>query len=1421
MAHLPNILQQDNLQQDVANFPHEYFTLECKSTRNFRDHTEDIAQEFSYTAVLKNSRPNTYLQSIIPLLFNLFESLIDEIKQIYRDFDYIRIFITHKSLTSCNIIIPPTFVKDMSPNLILQEIGRIIRSNNAIPADQQLQINVAAIRNLKGSSFLAITNIWNDLIKKRCILSIKNNDLLCLPRAIALGIAHNNYRNDPNNENLKRIYANMRKSDQGGKRGGGHIRMTTTLQKRTALDYLKRAQLPNREGIITDIPHYEEALGVGINVFSCSYGNKNIYKANENYLQRITLYHTSNIDGKGNGHFSVITKINSLVSRSYYCSHCNVGYNNKTKHHCDKKCNLCEREDCLKIQVSSCPECFAPCRSEECIRQHREKKKCADMLFCQFCHVRLKGFHKPERSPLLHSCGETFCSNCMFYYLEEGDMHRCYMKGTPTVQTDYLHDEKRFIFYDFESMQEGESEHIPNLVVSHSICASCEEDTQVTPNSKCNRCGSRCSLCDKRSTAKKGFCLPPCSNCAHREKIFSGPETVETFCQWLIHPQHKNTIVMAHNAKAYDAYFIYTYLIRAGIKPSIIFQGTKIMYCHIKGLNIKFLDSVNFLPMPLSALPHSFGLSEMKKGFFPHYYNTFQPKEAHLHHLPDVHYYDPDNMLPSRRREFFSWYEANYDKPFDFCTDLIEYCRSDVNILLNACWKFRKLIFNVTKNKVDAFQYVTIASICMGIFRTCFLQEDWNVLLTENVQDSCLHGYKCRCKLTRGRKINANASLEITLDNDIWVKAEKFQLTKTVFASSPIALLPPHGYSRRDRFSKQCTQWLAIFQKSYPEQITIQSAETEQGEKKVFYLYKGQHHLFRLDGYFKDSMGQEHALEFNGCYYHGCPSCFPNDRLTTMLGNKSLSARYQDTLFKQNMLKVKGYIVHTIWSCEFEKKLSLDPRKRDYISHLKIKEPLDIRDCYFGGRTNALVLTKTFQNSDEKAGYVDFCSLYPFALKYFSYPKGHPKRTTFGFLPLERTRCHEIPCSFFGKLCPGEHISLPYVGVIKVKILPPQNLYHPILPTRCNGKLMFPLCLNCAKNENVRGECHCTHAERCIEDTWCTPEVNAALTVGYKIITIYEILHWEEESPTLFDEYINTFLRFKAQASGFPENVITEQDQDKFIQEYYEKEGVHLEKSEISKNPGLRSIAKLALNSFYGKFGQRQNMKKYDFIQNADELYGMLGDVSKNLTDFHILSSDMMIVEYTRVKEFTNADPKTNVIISAFCSSFARLHLWKVMNFLGKRVLYHDTDSIIYSYTPEEKHPPLGEFLGDLTNELDCKKVGCNGCERGHWIDDFISCGPKNYAYHLNSGESFCKVRGFSLNYASSQIIHFQSMREALYSWYKEDKDCKDMITVTTRILRDKINPRIYTKKVSKKYSVVYNKRRVLDDYTTVPFGYK
>ena len=80
-----------------------------------------------------------------------------------------------------------------------------------------------------------------------------------------------------------------------------------------------------------------------------------------------------------------------------------------------------------------------------------------------------------------------------------------------------------------------------------------------------------------------------------------------------------------------------------------------------RGLNIRLLDSLNFLPMPLVSLPKGFGLTELKKGFFPHLYNTKENQDVVLEKLPDQNYYDPDGMNKDKREEFLKWYKMNKD----------------------------------------------------------------------------------------------------------------------------------------------------------------------------------------------------------------------------------------------------------------------------------------------------------------------------------------------------------------------------------------------------------------------------------------------------------------------------------------------------------------------------------------------------------------------------------------------------------------------------------------------------------------------------------------------------------------------------------------------------------------------------------------
>ena len=107
--------------------------------------------------------------------------------------------------------------------------------------------------------------------------------------------------------------------------------------------------------------------------------------------------------------------------------------------------------------------------------------------------------------------------------------------------------------------------------------------------------------------------------------------------------------------------------------------------------------------------------------------------------------------------------------------------------------------------------------------------------------------------------------------------------------------------------------------------------------------------------------------------------------------------------------------------------------------------------------------------------------------------------------------------------------------------------------------------------------------ERAIRGTWCHIEVMKAIEKGYVVLNLHEVWHWEETTDELFKEYVNTFLKIKQEASGYPKDCVTDEQKQRYIDAYYEREGIRLDPDKIIHNAGLRFLAKLMLNSLWGK----------------------------------------------------------------------------------------------------------------------------------------------------------------------------------------------------------------------------------------------
>ncbi len=161
-----------------------------------------------------------------------------------------------------------------------------------------------------------------------------------------------------------------------------------------------------------------------------------------------------------------------------------------------------------------------------------------------------------------------------------------------------------------------------------------------------------------------------------------------------------------------------------------------------------------------------------------------------------------------------------------------------------------------------------------------------------------------------------------------------------------------------------------------------------------------------------------------------------------------------------------------------------------------------------------------------------------------------------------------------------------------MQVLPPKKLLHPVLPFRCHGKLTFPPCKTCIEQQSKR-TCRHTVEKRSFWGSWVTLELDEALKQGYQVLEISEVWDYKNHvkydgksaESGLFTRYINSFLKLKVEASGWPSWVKSEEDREKFMSEYEEREGIRLDEANMEMNKTLRQVAKLCLNSFWGKFG--------------------------------------------------------------------------------------------------------------------------------------------------------------------------------------------------------------------------------------------
>jgi hypothetical protein len=171
---------------------------------------------------------------------------------------------------------------------------------------------------------------------------------------------------------------------------------------------------------------------------------------------------------------------------------------------------------------------------------------------------------------------------------------------------------------------------------------------------------------------------------------------------------------------------------------------------------------------------------------------------------------------------------------------------------------------------------------------------------------------------------------------------------------------------------------------------------------------------------------------------------------------------------------------------------------------------------------------------------------------------------------------------------------------------------------------------------------HVSDAERILTGTWVIDEVRLAVRKGYKFIEIFEkheytVTQYDPKTGhgEMFVEYNNTFLKLNAEASGHPDWVRTAVNENKFVQAFWESEGIRLNKEGIKINAAQLGLANLCLNSMCGKLSVRPNRPQMKLISVPQEIYGLLAPADIEVCSMQLASDKIVWIAWRYAEEPT------------------------------------------------------------------------------------------------------------------------------------------------------------------------------------------
>ena len=207
---------------------------------------------------------------------------------------------------------------------------------------------------------------------------------------------------------------------------------------------------------------------------------------------------------------------------------------------------------------------------------------------------------------------------------------------------------------------------------------------------------------------------------------------------------------------------------------------------------------------------------------------------------------------------------------------------------------------------------------------------------------------------------------------------------------------------------------------------------------------------------------------------------------------------------------------------------------------------------------------------------------------------------------------------------------------------------------------------------------------------------------------------------------------------------------------------------QYSKSHPMNLIAKLLLNSLYGKFGMRVESTKVEIFNLNSEsgklaLKSLLDTAPNSVKDFIEFDSNRYLFVRDVIADVFNEDSyhgtDVNIAIASTITAGARIFMSAFKNNSLYNLYYSDTDSIVIDRLLNPRL--VGTALGQLKLE--------------HVISKAVFLAPKVYGFITKNGEEVIKVKGVTSEIASG--IHINDLEYLLIKdshkvfhqqkWYK------------------------------------------------------